>query len=53
LFKEKAKENVSKIISENNKNRNSVCQMSDKVEYKSIDTKKELAKIAGVSGLPE
>ena len=50
VFEEKAKANVSRVISQNNTEReNPDFQISDKVEYVPVNTAKELAKVAGVS----
>lgn len=48
---EKAKENISFAVTQSNKQRaeNPTCQKSDNMKIEKIDTKKELAKIAGVS----
>jgi N6-adenosine-specific RNA methylase IME4/DNA-binding XRE family transcriptional regulator len=50
LFAEKAKENISKVVSESNQIRsNPTLQKSANLKIKKIDTREELAKIAGVS----
>ena len=51
LFMEKAKANISFAVTQSNKQRaeNPTCQKSDNMKIEKIDTKKELAKIAGVS----
>lgn len=50
VFEEKAKENVSKVVAQNNTEREKPdFQKSEKVEYKTINTTKELSKIANVS----
>lgn len=46
----KAKEDVGKIVAQSNTSRATpLSQKSEKVEYKPVDTAKELAKIADVS----
>lgn len=50
MFEEKAKENVSAVIAQNNVARqNPDFQISEKVKYNPANTTKELAKVAGVS----
>jgi transcriptional regulator with XRE-family HTH domain len=51
FFREKAKENISRGVSASNvvRGENPSCRISDNLGTDAVDTKKELAKIAGVS----